>query len=133
MPGITPNEGESLVGQVFYKSNTANRTGLQLALITNVAPGETLTYAQITEPAGAGYGRVALADANWVDDNAGGFTFPAQVFTAGANWTGGAVTGYAILSTGAAPKVVHVEIDANGPYTMNTGATYTVNLNNAVA
>ena len=46
MAGFTPDEGETLIGQVIFQRTHADRPAdLELGLFTNVAPGETISEA----------------------------------------------------------------------------------------
>jgi hypothetical protein len=128
MPGFTPNEGETLVANLVHKRVLTDRdANLELGLFTNAAADETLTEATVTEPTGTGYARIDLTDASWTvsGDNA---SYAEQTFTSGAGgWTGD-VYGYFIAtkSAGGTQRLLHVEIDSNGPYTMVEGSTYKV-------
>lgn len=133
MPGFTPNEGEKLVADIVYKRDLTDRVAdLELGAFTNVAPDETITHAAITEPVGAGYARINLVDANWAGA-ADARSYAQQTWTGGAGGWAGAVQGYFICTKGATKRLLHVEIDPNGPYTINVGDTYKVTPNNTVA
>jgi len=131
MAGFTPDEGETLIAQVIHRRTHADRDAdLELGLFTNVAPGETIAHAAITEPTGTGYARITLADASWsvVGDLA---SYAEQTFTGGAGGWTGAVQGYFIAtkSAGGAKRLLYVEVDANGPYTINENDTYKITPN----
>ena len=132
MAGFTPDEGEAVIANLVYNQSEPDRgASLELALITNVAPGEAITEAALTEPSGGGYARKPLADANWAG-SADIRSFAVQQFSpVGADYVG-SIQGYAILTTGTTPRVLHVEVDSNGPYTLVDGSTYDITLNNAV-
>ena len=126
MPGFLPNEGETLINNVTFKNGDVDRgTDLELMLFTNVAPGETITAATLTEPTGTGYARINLTDASWSvsGDQA---SYAQQTFTAGAGGWTGSVQGYAIVTKGTTPRIVAIEVDASGPYTFAEGDTYKV-------
>lgn len=135
MAGFTPDEGETLIANIIYKRILTDRdANLEIGLFTNSAPGETITHATITEPTGTGYARQDLTDASWTvsGDTA---TYATITFTAGAGgWTGD-VVGYFIATkaSGGSQRLLHVEIDANGPYTMAENDTYQINLSNVVS
>jgi len=133
MAGFTPDEGELLIANMVQKGADVNRgTGLQLGLMTNVGPTEATVLASITEPTGGGYARIALADATWTNATAGGITtsvYPQQTFTVTGTAYTGSVTGYFVVTTGTAPKLLYVETDPNGPYTLNVNDTYKITLN----
>ncbi len=134
MPGFTPNEGENLIANLLYKRTLTDRDAdLEIGLFTNAAPDETITEATLTEPTGTGYARQTLTDASWTvaADTA---TYPAITFTATGAWTGN-VVGYFIATKSASgtQRIVHIEIDPAGPYTMAAGDSYQVNLQNVVA
>lgn len=125
MAGFTPDEAEVLIGTVLLQKDLTNRIAdLELGLFTNTAPDETITHATITEPTGTGYARITLTDASWVPTGSV-FAYAQQTFTAGGNWTG-TVKGYFVCTKGASKKLLAVELDPGGPYTMNTGDTYKV-------
>jgi len=126
MAGLLPNEGETLIANVIFRGADADRgTGLQLMLFTNSAIGETTTAATLTEPVGAGYARINLADASWTVAGSVA-SYAAQVFTVGAGGWTGTVYGYAVVTTGTTPRILAIESDPNGPFTMASGDTYTI-------
>ncbi len=135
MAGFTPNEGETLVATIIYKRDQTDRdANLQIGLFTNVSPDETITEATLTEPTGTGYSRQTLTDASWTvtGDNA---TYPQVTFTAGSGGWTGSVQGYFIVtqSSGGTQRLLHIEVDANGPYTFTENDTYDIDLSNTVA
>lgn len=135
MAGFTPNEGETFIANFVYKNVSTDRgTSLQLGLFTLSAPDETVTYTTIAanEPSGGGYARKTLTDASWTVTNDTA-TYAAQTFTAGTGGYTGSVRGYFICTTGTTPKLLHIEVDASGPYTLTENDTYTINLSNVVA
>lgn len=114
MPGITPDEGESLIARILYRRDLGDRdANLRLGLLTNLTISESTTLGSITEPTGTGYGRVTLTDANWTvtGDTA---AHPQQVFTAGAGGWTPEIQGYFICTQSASgtPRLVHVELDS---------------------
>lgn len=114
------NEGENRVLNILFVS-TAVDANLYLGLFTNSSePAETDALAQITEPSGNGYARIALARGTWsvTDDLA---SYAQQTFTALGAW--GNVYGYFIAtSTDGSGKLMFVETFANGPYNVqNSG------------
>lgn len=124
--GFLPNEGETLVGNLVFKNADVDRgSSTELGLFTNVAPGETITEATITEPTGTGYARISLTDASWsvVADLA---SYALQTFTAGAGGWTGSVQGYFIATTGTTARLVAIEVDSNGPYTFAENDTYDI-------
>ena len=129
--GFTPDEGETLNAQVMYQRIHLDRDAdLELGLFTNVAPGETITEATITEPTGTGYVRINLTDGTW--SGAGGIaSYIEQTFTGGAGgWTGN-IQGYFIASksAGGVQRLLVVEVDGNGPYTIAENDTYKITPN----
>jgi len=131
MAGFTPNEGETLIGQVVGQRTHADRDAdLELGLFTNVSPGETITEATITEPTGTGYARITLTDASW--SMAGDLlSYAEQTFTGGAGGWTGSIQGYFIASksSGGTQRILFIEVDGNGPYTINENDTYKVTPN----
>jgi hypothetical protein len=128
MAGITPNEGEKVIADLIYKQITTDRgTSLKLGLFTNSSVSETTTLADITQPTGTGYtaGGITLADASWTVTNDTA-TYAKQTFTAGAGGWTGQVRGYFIATTGTTPRLLHLEVDPSGPYTMNANEIYEI-------
>ena len=128
MAGFTPNEGETLIANVVHKRTHVDRdANLKLGLFTNTGADETLTHAAVTEPSGTGYARITLTDASWSVTNDVA-SYAQQTFTGGAGGWSGTVKGYFIntLSSGGTKRLVYVEIDAAGPYTINQNDTYKV-------
>lgn len=133
--GFTPDEGETLIANVIFKRTHADRDAtLELGLFTNSAPGETITEAAITEPTGTGYARIVLTDASWSVTGATG-SYAQQTFTAGAGGWTGSIQGYFIasVSSGGTQRILFIEVDGNGPYTLNAGDTYKITPNITIA
>jgi hypothetical protein len=131
MAGFTPDEGETLIGQVIHQRTHVDRDAdLELGLFTDAAPGETITEATISEPTGTGYARITLTDGSW-SVTGGVASYAQQTFTGGAGgWTGD-VVGYFIASksSGGTQRLLYVEIDSGGPYTINENDTYKITPN----
>ena len=135
MAGFTPDEGEILAQNVRYRRIHADRdANLELGLFTNVAPGEGITQAAITEPTGTGYARITLTDASW-SEGVNPATYALQTFTVGAGGWTGSIQGYfvATKSAGGTKRLVHLEVDPNGPYTLVANDTYNVTLGDTAA
>jgi len=135
MAGILPNEGEAMVADQVVKNITTDRgTNLELLLYTNVGAGsdEGITAATLTEPTGTGYARILLTDGNWTGA-ADTRSYPQQTFTGGAGGWAGSVQGYAVVTTGTTPRILGIETDPNGPYTIGDADTYKVTPNIIVA
>lgn len=134
MAGVVPNEAETLIANLIFKQADVNRgSSLQLGLFTNSGTiDDTFTYASVTEPTGGGYARITLTDASWTvtDDTA---SYALQTFTATGGAYTGSVYGYFIATTGTAPKILAIEVDASGPYTMAENDSYDVTPNITVA
>lgn len=128
MAGLTPNEGEHVIAEVFYKGSSADRDAdLELGLFTNSSVSETTTEAAITEPTGTGYARITLTDGSWSVTNDVA-SYAQQTFTGGAGGWTGSVYGYFIAtkSSGGTQRLLHIEVDPAGPYTINADDTYKV-------
>lgn len=126
--GFLPNEGETLIAQVAYKRLLTDRDAdLELGLFTNSSPGETIAHSALTEPTGTGYARITLADSGCTvtGDTA---SWAQQTFTAGAGGWTGSIQGYFICSkaAGGTKRILAIEVDPNGPYTLNAGDTYKI-------
>jgi len=135
MAGFTPNEGETLIANVIHKRIHVDRDAdLELGLFTNAAADETLTEAAVTQPTGTGYARINLTDASWnvTNDVA---SYAQQTFTGGAGGWTGSVYGYFIATkaAGGTKRLVYVEIDGSGPYTINENDTYKITPNITIA
>jgi hypothetical protein len=133
MAGLLPNEGETLVANLVFKNADVDRgTDLELLLFTNASIDETITEAALTEPSGTGYARINLTDASWTVTNDVA-SYAEQTFTAGAGGWTGSIQGYAIVTKGTTPRIVAIEDDPNGPYTLNENDTYKITPNITVA
>jgi len=133
LAGFLPDEGEAMIADQVIKNVTTDRgTDLELLLFTNTSPGETITEATLTEPTGTGYARINLADASWTGSG-DTRSFAQQTFTGGSGGWTGSIQGYAIVSKGTTPRIVQIEVDPNGPYTLNEGDTYKITPNLTVA
>ena len=126
MPGFLPNEGEVMIADQVIKNVTTDRgTNLELLLFTNTSPGETITEATLTEPTGTGYARITLTDASWTG-SADARSYAQQTFTGGAGGWTGSIQGYAVVSKGTTPRIVAIEVDSSGPYTIAENDTYKI-------
>ena len=133
MAGFLPDEGEALFANLVYKNSDVDRgTDLELLLFTNTSPGETIAEATLTEPTGTGYARITLTDASWTGSG-DTRSYAQQTFTGGAGGWTGSIQGYAIVTKGTTPRIVAIEVDASGPYTINENDTYKITPNNTVA
>lgn len=128
MAGFVPDEGEALIANMVFKRVLTDRDAdLELGLFTNSSPGETITEATLTEPSGTGYARIDLTDASWTgstDTRA----YAEQTFTGGSGGWTGSVQGYFIAtkSSGGTQRIVAIEVDSSGPYTINEDDTYAI-------
>ena len=129
--GFCPDEGEALRADMIMKRTLTDRdANLELGLFTNVAPGDTITHATITEPSGGNYTRKTLTDASWVGA-ADTRTYATQTFTPTGSGYTGTIQGYFIntLAAGGTKRLIAVEVDsAGGPYTLNENDTYDIDL-----
>lgn len=126
MTGITTNDGETLIANMILKGADANRgASLQLGLFTNSSVSETTALGSITEPTGGTYARKTLTDASWsVTGDVG--SYATQTFTATGSGYTGTIYGYFIATTGATPKLLALEVDPSGSFTMAINDTYAV-------
>lgn len=129
MAGFVPNEGEAAIGQLTYgRITTDYGADMQLGLFTNVAPGETITEATLTEPTGTGYARKTLTDGSWTGA-ADVRSYAEQVFTGGAGGWTGSIQGYFIVTNGTTQRITAIEVDSAGPYTIGEDDTYSITPN----
>ena len=126
MAGILPDEGEHLVANLLFKNADVDRgTNLDLVLFTNTTAPETITAATLTQPTVAnGYVVKTLTDASWTV-TADTATYAAQTWTATGSFSA-AVYGYAILTKGTTPRIIAIEADSAGPFSLIINDTYTV-------
>jgi hypothetical protein len=125
MAGFLPDEGETFIAEYVLKKTATDRgTGLELGLFTNSTVNETTKESDLTEPTGTGYARKTLTDGSWTVSGDTG-SYAQQTFTAGGDWTGD-VRGYFIATTGTTPRILAIEVDPNGPYTIKDADTYKV-------
>ena len=133
MAGILPNEGEHLVANLLFKNADADRgTDTELGLFTNTTTPETITAATLTEPTGGSYARKTLTDGSWTV-TADLAAYAAQTFTATGSAYAGLIYGYFIVTKGTTPRIIAIELDNAGPYTMAQNDTYTITPNVTVA
>ena len=126
MAGILPNEGETLVANLLFKNADVDRgTDLDIGLFTNTTTPETITAATLTEPTGGSYARKTLTDASWTVTNDIA-SYAAQVFTATGSAYTGSIYGYFVVTKGTTPRIIAIELDPAGPYTMAENDTYTI-------
>ena len=126
MAGFLPDEGESLLVDLMVKRILTDRDAdLEMGLFTNSSPGETITEATITEPTGTGYARKTLTDASWTGTG-DSRSFAQQTFTGGSGGWTGSIQGYFIATKGGTQRLIAIEVDTNGPYTINENDTYKI-------
>lgn len=135
MPGVTPNEGETLIAEILYRRDLTDRDADLVIGLFSGTPTETTTYATLTKVTATGLGEKTLTDGNWVVTGDSSEYVPNPVFTAGAGVSNESVAGYYIAtqSSGGTRRLLHFEIDPSGPYSMNENDTYTVDIANIVA
>lgn len=124
MPGFCPDEGDAFFAtMVINNTNTDRGTGLELGLFTGT-PTESTTYATLSKvTTNLSANTITLADGSWTG-SADSRSYAQQTFTATGTTAG--VAGYYIATTGTAKRLIAVEIDTNGPYTLNVNDTYKI-------
>ena len=135
MAGFCPDEGEACIADLVWKRDQTDRdANLELGLFTNSSPGETITEATITELTGTGYARKDLTDASWTG-RADARAYAQQTFTGGSGGWTGSIQGYFIAtkSAGGTQRILAIEVDGNGPYTIGEGDTYKITPSNTHA
>lgn len=131
MPGFRPDEGDSASLEILLKRNLVDRDAdLELGLFTNVAPGPTIAHAAITEPTGGGYARINLTDASWTGSG-GSRAYAEQTFEAIGGPMTGSIQGYFIATkaAGGTKRLLAIEVDPAGPYTLSEGDRYKITPN----
>ncbi len=131
MAGFVPNEGEALALSVLVQRVLTDRdANLELGLFTNTGADETLVHASLTEPTGTGYARITLTDGSWTG-SADSRAYAQQTFTAGAGGWTGSIKGYFICTkaAGGTQRLLFIEIDPAGPYTLAAADTYKITPN----
>jgi hypothetical protein len=124
MPGFCPDEGEAFFATMVINNTTTDRgTGLELGLFTGT-PTESTTYSTLSKvTSNLSPLTYTLADGTWTG-SADSRSYVERTFTASATIAG--VTGYYIATTGTTKRLIAVEIDPNGPYTLNVNDTYKI-------
>lgn len=131
MSGFVPTEGKTLITTIVQERISVDRDAdLELGLFTNVSPGSSITQATITEPTGTGYARITLTDGSWSISGAMA-SYAQQTFTGGSGGWAGSIQGYFIStkSSGGTKRLLYIEVDSAGPYTINSGDTYKITPN----
>ena len=130
MAGFVPDEGETLLANLVTKRTLTDRdANLELGLFTDTSPADSITEATISEPTGGGYARIDLTDASWtVSGNPASASYAEQTFTASGSDYSANVYGYFIATkaSGGTQRLLVVEVDANGPYDINDGDSYSI-------
>lgn len=130
MPGFTPNEGRVVIAELIYPQSNADRgSSLNMGLFKNTGGLDTgSVLADIIPITGGGYAPVSLADANWSVDAQGNVTFSSNPTWTAAGTQFDPIYGYYVFTTGATPRLMHVEVDPNAPVTKAIGVSYIVSL-----
>jgi hypothetical protein len=133
MAGLLPNEGEHLVANMLFKNADVDRgTGLELGLFTNSTVSETTSASSLTEPTGGSYARKTLTDSSWTV-SADIASYPRQTFTATGSAFTGSIYGYFIVTKGTTPRIIAIEVDGAGPYTVTQDGMYDITPNITIA
>ena len=140
MTAIATYEGDKVFATLLATGTSADRpssSGLLIGLFTvNLAVNTGTTYTGSgatslstsgnTPALTGGYAEQAIANGSWSISSSGVMTSTAVVFTASASWTY-AIAGYYIRTTGGTTsRIVAIEVDPSGSWTMTPGSTYTV-------
>jgi hypothetical protein len=126
MAGIIPDEGKTLLTNLIFKGGDVNRgTNLELGLFTNSSVSTSTILGDLVEPTGGSYARIQLVDANW-SLVAGYAVYAMQSFQPVGTAYAQPIYGYFIATKGTVPKLLGLELDVNGPYTMTTTGLYDV-------
>lgn len=114
---ITPEEGRVVAANLIFKQSDSNRgSSMELGLFTNSSGlSETSVLADINEPTGGNYARIALDDASWVVDSEGQASYAKQTFNATGSAYSADIYGFFIATKGASPKLFHFQVEAELP------------------
>lgn len=138
MAGFIPDEGKTLRARMVLQRTHVDRDAdLEMVLFTNVSPTTSITFATLTQPTGTGYAAKTLTDGSWTINAPSPTGQPAtssyaiQTFTGGAGGWTGSVQGYAIVtkSSGGTRRILWIEVDPGGPYTIAEGQNYQITPN----
>ncbi len=130
MAGFCPNEGEAFIAdfviQQLAGAVTSRGTGLELGLFNTLSTDDdTITYAGLSKiTTNLSAATITLTDGSWTGDGTSSHSYAQQTFT--ATGTVSDLRGYYIATNGTGKKLLAVERDAGGPYTLNSGDTYKV-------
>lgn len=128
MAGKLVNGGENRIANILYKATAVEAT-LYLGLYTDptTEPAETAVLADLTEPTGNGYARIALTRGSWTI-TADLAEYAQQIFTAsGGTW--GNVYGYFItdIESGISGGILEfVEQFSEAPLNVGNGSSIKV-------
>ena len=123
MAGFTPTEGEVLITTLISTGSSVDRTtNLKLILFTNTTISSSITAASLTRPTWPGYSDITLTDSNWSITGGVG-TYPIQTFTA-TTTAANTFSGYAIITNGATPRILAIELDAAAPVSLSSSGSY---------
>jgi hypothetical protein len=127
--GILHDEGRLIYQILMAGQASADRgTNLELHLFTaNATRTRSAGISTFTEPSGGGYAALQLPPASLTCAGTMLTTLAAQTFTANASgYSGGAILGWFICTTGATKRVLGSELFDAGPYTMGALASLTI-------
>jgi len=127
--GMVPNEGEKLLGEIALARILGDRDAdLLCNLFTNVTISDATVLTDLTRPTGTGTGAKTLTDGTWSFATQPWTYTGGVTWTAGADWGGLAVQGYDVetQAAGGTARIMFIEDDDNGPYTVTNGDEYLV-------
>lgn len=123
----TPAEGLKVMAELIFKQANADRgSSLELGLFTNSSGlSASSVLADITEPTGGTYARIALTDASWTVDANALAEYAKQTFVAIGSAFSAPIYGFFIATTGTAPKLFHFQVESSSA-TVSENESYSV-------
>lgn len=126
MAGFLPNEGRTLVANLVFKDGDTDRgSSLMLGLFTNNTVSASTAYSAITQPTGGDYAEKALADISWTVTNDIA-DYVEQTFNVTTSNYNLPVYGYYIRTTGSSPRLIALEVDPSGPWSLVVNDAYAI-------
>lgn len=124
MSALLTDQGANFVATSIFKG----AINYEIGLFTNSSISAATTHADLTEPTGGGYARIALSASNWVVTN-NIASYPKQTFAASGSNIIGTIYGMFVCTNTAPKKIIAIELRPEGAVTLPVGYFYDVTLN----